>query len=417
MTNEAKFKNTIFVLLEDRSYTHLFNDVKGFTPIGNNKWDYWPHQKISPNNPNSTLKKHHTFTTLPVITTLYNEYASIPYLLQGTNNDFIGNLKDLFGDNGELLQNVHSKVYGSMPSYTRILASDIPHHEEEQFFIDLREGTLPHISVIEACSYMDANGWSMATGGNSLAYAEKKIYNIYEALQSSSYRLNSHIMFLWLTDGDIPDGFNKRRIANIWVSPYFEKRKRIFSSHKPITLKSVRKFFSTLYLGNTSIKLSQQTIQLNEDVGELWQEGMLLKNPRYPPESLNSNHIVNYFSKSSYNIGLSPYIIGHPDRLEGTAEMLYRKHILEKLNLSNSELEYYKYDYPLTPTGSIKFDPSETDGPSEQDKKIGFWLLFTAILLWVLLCIFMLYAYAKKYYWMPEQRHKNKVIYERKLLA
>ena len=376
MIAENRLKHTIFILLEGRSYSHLFGDNSSYQKLENSQAEFWPEQVLTGSFKNEIVyKQAHTQQTLPIIKTLFNEYASIPHLeLNNEQDDVYETLQNIFGPQANFLDEIDSKVYAHNPSLMQILNENITPHEFEQFFVDLNSDELPLLSIIESNTYLDGEGWSMATGGNSLNYAEYKILNIVREVQKSKFSNNSHIFLLWVDDGGLPDTTINKRLANIWISPYFLPGKRIFDyENMKITTKSLYNFLQKQYRGISHDKM----------LGTLWQKNLLneIPLPSKKLENVNPNSI-------QYQMGVSPFKLGHPSRIKGTTELLF-----QRKNRKNKNIDVcYKNAQPA------KIELKDAiDDENDKNSTIGFWLLFSAVILYVLLILGLLYVYIIKH--------------------
>ncbi len=369
MVYEIRFKHTVIVLLEGRSYGHLFGEFPTLKTDENP--DLWPQEMLTgDHSKNESLKKSHSKKTLPVLTTLFEEYASIPKLnLVKKTDSSLDVLKQIFGEKAELLSEVESKLYTYLPSVLGTLNTEIEQHQFDQFFVDVENKKLPLLSVIEANSAIDGQGWSMATGGNSLNYAEEKILQIYNSINEFYYD-KTNILFLWTNNGGLPDNTSVKRLANIWVSPYFTRGKKIYDfNNKNFTPESIHNFLNSLYNG----------VSLNTaSVGNLWQPNLLT-------ETFQHKQLLKLkANQSQYNYSVSPYKMGHPRRIKGSAERYYEN------IYGAAKLQEHCENTKLT----LK-DTSED--AEESNAKVGFWLIFSAVVLWFILILGLLYVYIKKY--------------------
>ena len=378
ISNEQyKLQHSIFILLEGRSYSHLFGDDVSFTKleITDENYDYWPQENITTNN--EKYKKCHTSNTLPTLTYLYETFASIPQLYYENETDgFFENLQHLFGKNGELLVSIPSKIYCYVPSYTNLLNQNIQKVHFDQFFNDVQNNNLTNISVIEANTSADGTGWSMATGGNSLHYAESQILKIFQSVKDSVYYEKSNIFVLWLDNGNLPDKSSRKRIANIWISPYFHNKKIYNYENEKFTISSINNLLKELYLNEKNILHTEKV-----KCGNLLHENLLSQKP-YPKSFIRQL----YFSKPSYNMDISQYNIGDEKRIEGLSEKLF----LQK----ETRLQLQNYEIP-----EVQNDVKLMSSESTKNAQTGFWLIFTCCVLWFILCFGLFYIYVRKYYY------------------
>ena len=379
MILESRLEHTIVILLEGRSYSHLFGDNATYRSLEreHHSPEMWPAEMLQGSYKNEeNYKLKHTKKTLPVITTLFNEYASIPYLhLNEETDDEYETIQNIFGPQANLLNEIDSRVYAYTPSIINILNEKIQPYEFAQFFNDIETKNLATLSIIESNTYLDGSGWSMCTGGNSLYNAEHKILDIVQTVRHSSYENKTQILLLWLNDGGLPDHTKKSRLANIWITPYFLPHKKIFDhENKKITTKSVYYFLKHLYLGIP---------QENTKIGTLWQKNLL---NNLPISKQNCDKIIP--NKITYHRGVSPYKLGHEKRQMGLAERLYSRSKLKDNDIF-SDLENIK------PLRAMKLIPASTS--DDYNSTVGFWLLFVAILLYFILLLGLLYVFILKY--------------------
>jgi hypothetical protein len=184
--------------------------------------------------------------------------------------------------------------------------------------------------------------------------------DIYNAIfNNSNYKDNTNIFFLWLDDGNLPDNSEKKRLANIWVSPFFEKGRKIFDrENKNIYLKSIKQFLDIQYLNFN--------FENDKDIGSLWQPKLL------SDQKIKRDHLFDYLkpNKCSYNAGSSPYRLGNKERIEGTAEKIFSKTYFQKFdNDSSLSLEEEYASMKLEEAG-IKLQDTETDKNSNTCKKL-----------------------------------------------
>ena len=344
MATESRLKYSIFVLLEGRSYDHLFNS------------------------------QIHTKKTLPIITTLHEQYASIPNLnLENSEDDTYQTLQNIFGPQAKLLSEIDSKIYGYIPSVMKLLNSKAKLCAFDQFFNDIENKKLPLLSVIESNTYLDGEGWSMCVDGNNLNYAEHKLFDIYQAVTNSTYNSKAHIIFLWV---DTEDTKGKTKLANIWVSPYMTHGKRIFDrQNRQFTTKSLQDFLLMLYTGSTS------GTEVVKNRGSLWQKNLLTEKPSLVHSKLKT--IVP--NEIEYNMGSSPFKLGHAHRIPGSAERIYQRANRDVKNLEETYTRESQNMYSIQPFGA------------EEDATTGFWLTFAAVILWFFLVFGLFYVYIKKY--------------------
>ena len=360
----------------------------------------------------------------PVLTTLLNEYATIPELYLesppgdtlpggGTSvvpgDDAYKTLKHIFTPS--LLSSTKFKIYADTPSIMELLIKLRKTEEEEEypsqehpspvrdFFDDLREGTLPLLSIIESNTYLDGAGWSICTEEN-LPYSESKILDIVKSVHSSKYVNNSSIFLLWLPHEDEPTEI----IPNIWISPYFVSKKKIYDHDNiRLTSKSIGNFLETQYscVPEQETNFQPRTADprpvgssIEADprpVGDLWQKNLL--NPT--PIASKRLYVVEPKRVTKY-MGVSPYPPGHPSRFEGSTEKLRRKLTPPSTTRMNSRKVRIRAEEEecVTPKGKVTRSGVTQSSISSSSSWVLFAFLF---ILYLALVSIMIWVFVKKY--------------------
>lgn len=389
----------------------------------------------------------HTKETLPVLYGLHQNFASCDSLFCDTRNGPIDNLfyllsgrprtttkisgtildqtEHFISNNPSLVkENIipwkvyHDQGHHFTPSYIKNARKDINtanYCSMEQFHIDMKS-KLPLLSIIEANTNIDGSGWSGVPGGNSITEMELKLREIVKSYIESSHIRDTVLMFIWLDGGGIYDHVPPPvllhpkqnmdipphqletgpveeekvhhqlgpRVPFIMINTAINKNTMIHDkklTHSSI-LKTTQQFLGMPYFQTERIK----TVNLLAHK-KMWNnhKGKFMKRLVLPQPATPSFILPVHTSK----IGNNPETEGLAFYYHRMVTCHGRKNCLTRDKSHGLSLEYENND---TQDYKAKITGYPTD---DNNTNVGYWLLFSAIVVWALLVIIFLWVACK----------------------